>query len=125
MFWVEEIGYLFNVTILKASIMLLYGRIFETPGWRRAMQWFIIFSVCKTIAFLFPLVFQCKPIHAIWDPNAMGNCLNISAIGFAGAGFSITEDIIFLIIPIPTLWHLQLDRKKRLLLILLFSIGSL
>lgn len=125
MFWAEEIGYLFNIAMIKVSIMLLFARIFQTPRWRLITQCAIVIFWLKIVAFLFPLVFQCRPMRAIWDPNVHGACLDISAIGFAGAGLSISEDLILFVIPIPTLWRLQLDRSKKLLLVALFSIGSL
>lgn len=120
-----EIGYLFNITLLKVSIMLLFSRIFETPVWHRMTQAVLIFFALKVIAFLFPLIFQCNPLEAVWDPSVHGQCLSIGAIGFAGAGLSITEDLVLLVLPIPTLWRLQLGLTKRIWLIVLFGIGSL
>lgn len=120
-----EIGYLLNITLLKVSIMLLFSRIFETPLWHRMTQAALIFFALKVIAFLFPLIFQCNPLEAAWNPSVDGQCLSVAAMGFAGAGFSITEDLIYLVLPIPTLWKLQLGKTKRIWLTVLFGIGSL
>lgn len=124
-FWAVEIGYLINITLIKISMMLLYGRIFETLGWQRLVRYTMIICVVKVIAFLFPLIFQCQPINAIWDSSVKASCLDVTAISFVGTGISISEDLIFLVLPIPTLWGLKLDRARRILLIGLFSVGSL
>lgn len=110
---------------MKASIVFLYLRIFETPGWVKLTKYAMVFFAAKVIAFFFPLIFQCHPLPAIWDPNVDGVCLSVPAISYAGAALSITEDIILLILPIPTLWKLQLDKPKKMLVALLFSVGSL
>nr|XP_036589603.1 uncharacterized protein CTRU02_00357 [Colletotrichum truncatum]KAF6801608.1 integral membrane protein [Colletotrichum truncatum] len=64
-------------------------------------------------------------IHAsIWDRSIEGQCLNISAIGYAGAACSILEDVVLFVIPIPELLKLQLSRKKKIALVFMFSVAS-
>ncbi|OAA73020.1 integral membrane protein [Akanthomyces lecanii RCEF 1005] len=124
-FWAMEVGYLFNINLIKASIMLLYGRTFETTGWQTFVRYSLLFIAARTVAFMFPLIFQCKPLRAIWDPEVDGVCLNVSAIGFAGAACSIIQDFVLMIAPIPTLWRLQLPKTQRILLAVLFGFGSM
>jgi hypothetical protein len=75
--------------------------------------------------FTFILVFQCKPVKAIWDRSITGECINITAVGYTGGALAIFEDLFILVLPLPELWSLQLDKKKRLVLVSMFSIGLL
>lgn len=125
MFWVVEIGYLLILTLIKASIILLFGRIFATPGWQKIVRYSMMFFVAKVTAFMFPLIFQCSPINSIWNRNIQGSCINVTSIGYAGAVFSIIEDLIILALPIRTLWGLQIAKTKRFVVAGMFSIGSL
>lgn len=85
----------------------------------------MIFFAAKIVAFIFPLLLQCNPVSAVWDRSIDGHCINVTAIGYVGAGISITEDLIILALPLPTLWRLQISKTKRLVVAFMFSIGSL
>ena len=73
------------------------------------------------------VVFQCLPISSIWDKTTTNaKCLPVSAvIGFTGAGLSIVEDIIILLLPLPVVWKLQMSTKKKIGVIFMISVGSL
>ncbi|KAJ6784856.1 hypothetical protein PWT90_10297 [Aphanocladium album] len=123
-FWVLEIAYLLSITLMKASVVLLMGRVFETPGWRKLTRYSLIILAAKVVAFLFPLVFQCAPVRAVWDPDVEGKCLSLPAMTMVGAGLSISEDLVLMALPIPTLLKLPLDKSRQMLLIGLFGVGS-
>jgi hypothetical protein len=77
--------------------------------------------------FFLLVVFQCLPISSIWDKTITNaKCLPVSAvIGFTGAGLSIVEDCIILLLPLPVVWKLQMSTRKKIGVILLISVGSL
>lgn len=79
------------------------------------------------LVFFLLVVFQCLPISSIWDKTITdAKCLPVSAvIGFTGAGLSIVEDFIILLLPLPVVWKLQMSTKKKVGVILLISVGSL
>lgn len=54
-----------------------------------------------------------------------GQCVNEAALIYAGAGFSITEDLVIIALPIPVLWGLRMGSKKKLALTMVFAVGSL
>ena len=86
----------------------------------------IVFMFTHGLVFLLLVIFQCLPIDSIWNKTVDGKCLPISAaIGFTGAGLSIAEDLIILLIPIRELWKLQMNTKKKLGIVILLSVGSL
>jgi hypothetical protein len=83
------------------------------------------FLFVHNIIFLGLVIFQCHPLQFIWNRQLKGTCLDLTAIGYAGAASNIIEDIGLFIMPIPVLLKLQLGVRKRLGLFVLFSLGSL
>ncbi|KAF4780314.1 hypothetical protein HER10_EVM0010985 [Colletotrichum scovillei] len=123
-FYVMQIFYvLLNVTA-KIAICCFYIRIFPKQRFQLVTKAVIGLLIVRGLVIVFLISFQCVPITAIWDKSAQGKCLNLTAIGYAGAAASITEDVVLLIMPIPELLHLQLGLKKKLGLVLMFCLGS-
>ncbi|KAM4063762.1 CFEM domain-containing protein [Hirsutella rhossiliensis] len=125
LFWIGEIGYLPGLSLLKVSILLLYGRIFQTEKFLKMVRYGTIFLVAKTIAFTFPAAFQCIPPSAAWSHDPHATCINAAAFGYAWSGMSIVEDLLLIALPIPTLWNLQMSRSRCICVTGLLSIGSL
>jgi hypothetical protein len=44
---------------------------------------------------------------------------------YAGAGISIFQDVIILLLPIPELMRLSISTRKRYNIIIMFSLGTL
>lgn len=61
----------------------------------------------------------------MWSPAVPGKCLNTIAIIYAGAALNIVEDIVIIILPIAELSALKLDARKKIVLGVLFTSGSL
>jgi hypothetical protein len=125
MFYVSQIIYVAIQVFAKTSILLLYLRVF-TPRWfKMACYVGIVFLALHGIAYILAVSFQCKPVESIWNPHIAGKCINLTTIGVSGAIFSIVEDVVILILPIPEIIKLQMSTNKKWGLVLLFGIGSL
>ncbi|EQL02812.1 CFEM domain-containing protein [Ophiocordyceps sinensis CO18] len=125
LFWFAEIGYLPGLSLLKVSILLLYGRIFQTDKFLKMVRYGTLFFIAKTIAFIFPAAFQCMPPSAAWSHDPKAKCMNMMAAGYTWSVLGIVEDLVLIFLPIPTLWNLQMSRSKSLCVMGLLSIGSL
>lgn len=77
------------------------------------------------LVFTFTVIFQCLPIHSIWDPSIKGKCLNLNAVIYAGAAISILEDLAIIILPAKQVVALDLPGRKKWALGFMFSLGSL
>ncbi|OHE91054.1 hypothetical protein CORC01_13642 [Colletotrichum orchidophilum] len=126
MFYVGEQLYILAQILAKVSLLLFISRIFFSSRWfYLTTQLFILFLVLHAAIFLFLVIFACTPIKSIWnldDPSR--KCMNIAAIGYSGAVFSVIEDIAILVLPIPELLRLQLNTKQKVWLSLMFGLGS-
>jgi hypothetical protein len=86
----------------------------------------IVFSSIFALTSDFVILFQCKPIRAIWDYTIpRSNCINLNAFAYANAGIGIVQDLTILLMPIPELLHLQMNLSKKLNLMFMFGLGSL
>lgn len=81
--------------------------------------------VFHTFAFLMADALQCVPVKAVWDTNIHAKCIDLQALIYAGAGFSIFEDFVIMLLPIPELKSLNLDSRKKVALFFMFALGSL
>ncbi len=106
-------------------MLLLYLRVFTRRWFTVTCNLCIVFLALHGIAFILAVSLQCKPVESIWNPEVKGKCINLTAVGVAGAIFSIVEDLIILILPIPEIINLQMSKSKKWGLVLLFGIGSL
>lgn len=68
---------------------------------------------------------NCIPVAKFWDPTIEGFCLNKPALWFSNAAMHITTDIAILIIPIPALASIDVPRRQKIALMLMFALGGL
>lgn len=77
---------------------------------------------------LFYTIFQCKPINYFWlqFSGSPGKCLpapQVQAIAITYSATSAIADILFGVIPIFVLWNLQMNRKAKIIVGILLSVG--
>ncbi|KAH8647201.1 integral membrane protein [Xylariales sp. PMI_506] len=123
-FYTVEILYTWIKLIAKASIILLYMRVFIARWFRLACYGCLTYCALSLIAFTFAIAFQCRPVSAIWDRFTSGQCLDVNAIGYAGAVLSVVEDVVLIILPIPELRKLQISGRQRLGVGFMFALAS-
>jgi hypothetical protein len=71
-------------------------------------------------------IFSCTPVPFFWDKGIHGGqCINLMAFWFSNASFNIISDIAIIILPIPVLKTLNLPKKQKYGLILVFIMGGL
>lgn len=59
-----------------------------------------------------------------WDGEyGDGYCNNINAQGWTSALFNVILDILTLSLPLPMLWKMTLNKRKKFLVMLMFSLG--
>lgn len=127
-FYVMEILYFINVTLLKVSILFFYLRIFPAIGIRRILWATMAFNILLGLVFSITATFQCQPISYFWtkwDGEQTGKCVNVNAIAWANAIISIVLDVWMLGIPLSQLPKIKLHWKRKLGVGLMFFVGTL
>lgn len=126
-----HLGYLFTLALVKLSILIFYLS-FATRRTFRILVYTCIGMVgIITIAMMLLVALQCpkKPRFAL-TPGIMVSrerihCFDLRIIFYCQAAFNMISDLVILVLPMPLLFRLRMDRTKRLLLLVVFSIGLL
>ncbi|TDZ33059.1 Satratoxin biosynthesis SC1 cluster protein 4 [Colletotrichum spinosum] len=125
LFYVVQQIYILIQVFAKISILLFFSRIFPARWFQLTVRYFSVFLLLHGLIFLLLIILQCMPISSIWDRSiADRKCMNVTAVGYAGAVCSIVEDLVILLLPIAELIKLQLNFRKKMALGLMFSLGS-
>lgn len=100
-------------------------RVFGPSKWRRACYVvFVIISAYTLWAFVTAIV-PCNPIPKYWYPAKDGWCFPKAILWFLNAGLNIFTDFLIVILPIPAILALQLPRKQKIGVSLVFTLGFL
>ncbi|KAL7793171.1 hypothetical protein V8C37DRAFT_378668 [Trichoderma ceciliae] len=83
----------------------------------------IVLVVCFNISLFFGTVFSCIPVERAWNPIIPGHCLNPVILPYISGVSSSVLDLYTLILPVPALVGLNMDLKRKLKVIAVFSIG--
>lgn len=121
------ITYTFDILFTKASILLLFLRVFSlTRSLRIVIQIFLWAHILFYIASFFAAVFMCFPLDAIWNPYVRHiKCLDIGALKVVSAVINVVSDFAILFIPISTVWNLKMQRKNKVRTMAIFATGLL
>lgn len=115
----------FANTAVKLSILQLYYHIFPLPHFR----WACYAVMGLTVAYCFSNCLQnlllCRPIQYNWDKTINGKCTPSYYPYVSSASINLGIDIIVVFLPMPMLWGLHLNLRKKLSLIFIFGVGLL
>jgi hypothetical protein len=125
--FVGNIFYALAITFTKLSIIASYMHIFNPHGYFR---WLLYGTAGVTIglgiAAIPTTVLQCRPLVATWDFSLpRDGCFRFVTFLYASTAINITTDLILCTAPIPSLWALQLPRRQKILISVLFFLGGL
>ncbi|OAA69904.1 hypothetical protein ISF_03174 [Cordyceps fumosorosea ARSEF 2679] len=97
---------------------------------KRVHTWIIYAaSMCTVVAgvvFFFVALFQCSPVSYYWDKTGAGSCISIDiiiALAYLYSAFSVLTDFTFAILPGFVVWHLNIQKRARIVVIILISMG--
>jgi hypothetical protein len=122
---VDEVLYVVILITTKVSILMFYRRVFQRPLFQTLISWNVGFVILTGTAFVPVIIFQCSPINGFWDKTIASKCIDASAVAYSFSGISIAQDVLVLLLPIPELATIQLGRKEKWSVMVMFSIGGL
>ncbi|KAL4868952.1 hypothetical protein BDV12DRAFT_208847 [Aspergillus spectabilis] len=123
--YVYQLVYPITVGLVKFSILTQYYRIFEVKNFRIQLIVVGVFVLIYTIVCIFINAFEChsKPWRA-WDPTFPEGCNNLPAAYFSTAAITIFTDLVILVMPLPQIIKLNLNRRRKYALIVIFLTGT-
>ncbi|KAJ5468386.1 hypothetical protein N7475_006138 [Penicillium sp. IBT 31633x] len=124
-FFVAQIPYKIALGFTKASLVLLYLRIFITEAFQRVGKIFLAIIAAWTVASVLATTFQCVPIEASWNDDIKAKqCVDKDSWWYAFAGINTVTDFLIAILPIPPVGHLKLSKRDRIGLFCVFGVGA-
>ncbi|GAB7336410.1 hypothetical protein MBLNU13_g09127t2 [Cladosporium sp. NU13] len=119
-------GPLYCLAVLGFKVSLLGGYL-RVAGFNRsyAIVLYVALALVTTsqLIFTFLLSFACSPVAKQWDPSVHGSCINTLPTYFALGGTSLAWDVLIIILPFPILQRLQLDRRNKVAVAILYGAG--
>lgn len=109
----------------KLSILLLYIRLFFPKGFDRSLFWWVIQAVIwlnllYTVGLILAIALQCVPYHKPYGSS----CENQYMVLISASIINIISDLLVLVIPMASLWRLNMSRKRKWAVWALFAFGS-
>lgn len=107
------------------SVLFLYLRIFpEIHNFQLYVIGTMIFLTCSVIILVPMDIWQCVPIHAIWEfKRNDARCLSIAGVAYASAAVNIATELAIFILPLPLLRTLRASPSQKFALYALFGCG--
>jgi hypothetical protein len=115
-----------SLVCIKLSILLFYLRLFPSRKFAIAAYINMAYTICWGISTWIVNLNVCHPIAYFYDktiPN--GYCSNQAISGTINGSLSLLGDIMILLLPIPMVWKLQINLRRRLALLGVFLLGAL
>ena len=129
MLFASMIFYVCTVTLVRLSILLLYRRIFDIPPFRIITTGLIAACTAWGLAMCAANIFQCHTITDAFRPEVVGaldgRCINLQAMFYGALATGFTLDLVILILPFQQIWNLRLERRQKLELMAILSLGGL
>lgn len=110
--------------VTKVAILNLYLRIGVQRAFRRLVWACIAVVTATAIGSVTASIFQCTPVRKAWDSDIAGSCIDVNALFFANAGLDIFQDAFIYILPMRMLYQLQVPRRQKIALMLVFAVGG-
>lgn len=86
----------------------------------------LLFILLPSAAIILVTILSCQPVAYFWDRDIpKGTCLDVSALAYANSGFAVAQDVTLIMLPIFMLWGLNMSRKKKVFIGMMFAVGSI
>ncbi|KAJ5770174.1 uncharacterized protein N7511_002225 [Penicillium nucicola] len=117
--------YTLDLLTFKVALLASYLRIGGFVNfYRLIIAIAIAICVATQLIFTFVISASCRPVAKQWDLSLKGTCIDtVSFYYVAIAGTNLGFDIAIIILPLPVLWKLQLQRRQKLVLTAVFTLG--
>ncbi|EQB48933.1 hypothetical protein CGLO_11775 [Colletotrichum gloeosporioides Cg-14] len=124
--FITQIFYITGLATIKASMLFFYLRVFPSLPFRRLLWVTQGFNALIFFLYLVLTFAQCRPLQKYWlgwSGDQPGVCMDFNLLVLTHVGFNIALDIWMLILPLTQLYKLKLGLKKKVGVIMMFSVG--
>ncbi|RPA83338.1 hypothetical protein BJ508DRAFT_71098 [Ascobolus immersus RN42] len=130
-----SVGMLYNPTLMfiKSSILAFYIRLSPHRHFRWACFFVLFITIAGAIGFSLTAFFACNPIDWQWNPHKYGpenpkskdvKCLDMLYLSVILGSFNSATDVLILLLPLPMIWKVNLPKRQKFAVSLVFSLGT-
>ncbi|GLA56387.1 hypothetical protein AtubIFM55763_007454 [Aspergillus tubingensis] len=125
--YVADLFFMATISFVKLSVLAFLHGLFKISKIYRILN-YVTAGLCVAwfLIVLFVNIFQCHPIHMLWD--AMGAAEYCIASGRLWLGMELTNlflDVMILFLPVYVVTRLQLSRTRKIQVTGIFLLGGL
>ncbi|GKT54356.1 hypothetical protein ColTof4_06500 [Colletotrichum tofieldiae] len=114
--------YLWALATLKLSQLWFYYRAFALQ-----LKWWILLVggivIAWALIFTFVFIFLCDPISQQWTVQRIGHCMDQILVLKCIIMTNVVTDLFIVILPIWTVWKLQMRKTEKMAVIACFALG--
>ena len=116
--------YLLSIYGYRLALLLMYIRLFGVSKPFTYATWAVMAFVTGYLSSnLLTLLFGCTPIQKYWKPELPGHCIVLNKADYAYGSMNVGSDLLMFLLPLPMVWQLNLSRKEKFGLFLIFMSG--
>ncbi|KAK2806519.1 hypothetical protein FQN50_005802 [Emmonsiellopsis sp. PD_5] len=124
-FWLSVPMYNSSLYCTKASIVLMYLRIFPGTTIRKVCYAMLSFLIAYGLWAVVSGYLNCIPVQKFWDDSLDGGCINMDKLWLSNAIMHIITDVTLLAMPMPIISTLQLPMRQKFAVMGIFALGGL
>ena len=110
----------------KLAVLDTYLKIFMSRWVRYALLATGFIIVANAIVYIPTTIFQCAPVQSLWDHSIPNRRCNDIRLHYSLAGVpNILTDAVMLILPLPIIWKLQMDKGTKAGVLATFASGGM
>lgn len=123
--YIAELLYSPLIFTVKLAILLQVQHIFAVSSKLRLylVQSLIWSNACWYFAYTFVVAFACAPTAKSWDFELRGHCISSNTLVALATVPSAVSDLVMLVLPISWVWKLQMARRRKFAVSLIFAMG--
>ncbi|KAK4031538.1 hypothetical protein C8A01DRAFT_21259 [Parachaetomium inaequale] len=113
-------------SFVRLSILDFFVSVFSSSkGFCRVVYGFEAASVAYLVACTITWLATCQPFQYNWElgPDVPRHCGNLPMKFLLSAVFNLVLDLCILVLPMPVLWTLRLNTRKKIAISVVFGLG--
>ncbi|KAF2450628.1 hypothetical protein P171DRAFT_468887 [Karstenula rhodostoma CBS 690.94] len=124
--FVEEVVYYAVHWIIKMSFLAFYLRLSPIPTFRKLIFFGMVLNAAIFLTNTLTAFFQCVPFDEIFHPGTHPGavCINRLALLVVPSVLNILEDVYILVLPVSTVWNLQMTTRRKVAVLSVISFGA-
>ncbi|KAI3327197.1 hypothetical protein HD806DRAFT_386008 [Xylariaceae sp. AK1471] len=118
-----ELLHIVSLNLGKLSALFFYLKLFNSKSITRITKWCILAVASGSIGLVLWQFLFCHPLSKMWEWDGLETCGDRKPLYVAVCVWSIFTDLLVLVVPLPIIWKLKMERTQKLRLSWLFTAG--